>query len=57
MGAGHVPGREAGLGHAVPGKPGLPPGVLLTTIGGHYLLSSLSARLSVLKRLLSLCSP
>lgn len=48
VGAGHVPGREAGLVHTVPGKPGLPPGVLLTAGGGHYLLSSPSDRVSVL---------
>lgn len=57
MGAGQVPGREAGLVRAVPGKPGLPPGVLLTTGGGHYLLSSPSTRVSVLEELLSLCRP
>lgn len=57
VGAGYVPGREAGLVHPVPGKPGLPPGVLLTTCGGHYLLSSPSARVSVLKKLLSMGSP
>lgn len=36
----------AGLVPSLPWKPGLPPGVLLTTSGGHCLLSSPSARVS-----------